>query len=93
MGITLAQKEVKMNTSKTPLIYYVCDRMACHPCNPDCKYTRNVAHAKNFIADSTIILTPRGNSMKKLAFFEGDAIPASALGIPVIGVSDDAGGR
>mgnify|MGYP000832808075 FL=1 len=29
-------------------IYYLCDRTACAKCDPDCKHTSNIAHAKNF---------------------------------------------
>ena len=31
-------------------IFYLCDRTACAPCDPDCKHTSNIAHAKNFTA-------------------------------------------
>lgn len=61
-----------MRTSKTPIIYYICDRTACCPCKPDCKYTCNVADAKNFIADESVVLTPRGHSVKKNCFFENE---------------------
>lgn len=29
-------------------IYYVCDRKKCAPCDPDCKHTSDITHAKNF---------------------------------------------
>ena len=28
--------------------YYLCDRKKCAPCNPDCKHTSDITHAKNF---------------------------------------------
>lgn len=28
--------------------YYLCDRKKCVPCNPDCKHTSDITHAKNF---------------------------------------------
>lgn len=38
---------------ETPPVFYVCDRKACKTCNPDCKYTSNIEHAKNFtLADA-----------------------------------------
>lgn len=31
------------------LVFYICDRKACDPCNnPDCKHTLDIKHAKNF---------------------------------------------
>lgn len=29
-------------------VFYVCDRTACAKCDPNCKHTSNIAHAKNF---------------------------------------------
>ena len=29
-------------------VLYICDRQKCERCNPDCKYTTNVSHAKKF---------------------------------------------
>ncbi len=33
---------------KAGLIYYICDRKACANCDPNCKHTNKIAHAKNF---------------------------------------------
>lgn len=29
-------------------ILYLCDRKACEHCSPECKYTADISHAKNF---------------------------------------------
>lgn len=34
-------------------IYYVCDRKKCAPCDPDCKHTSDITHAKNFTPADT----------------------------------------
>ena len=37
------------NPEKKTMVFYICDRKACNPCdNPDCKYTNKIEHAANF---------------------------------------------
>lgn len=30
------------------LVLYLCDKRACDRCNPECKYTEDIRHARNF---------------------------------------------
>lgn len=29
-------------------VFFICDRRACEKCNPDCNFTTDIQHAKNF---------------------------------------------
>lgn len=31
-----------------PSVLYICDRRRCQSCNPECSYTSDISHAKNF---------------------------------------------
>lgn len=35
-------------------ILFQCDRRACKKCYPDCNYTTDIKHAKNFVKDFDI---------------------------------------
>lgn len=41
-----------------PPKHYICDRMKCKNCVPQCKYTRDISHAKNY--DWEFELRPSG---------------------------------
>lgn len=37
------------------MVFYICDRKACNPCdNPECKHTNKVEHAKNFKSNAEL---------------------------------------
>ena len=37
------------------MVFYICDRKACNPCdNPECKHTTKIEHAKNFKSNSVL---------------------------------------
>lgn len=64
---------------ENPPVFYVCDRKACKTCNPDCKHTSNIEHAKNFtIADAY------GATVRIERIEEIPTLPASDAAQPVI---------
>lgn len=56
-----------------PKIFYVCDRLACERCDPECIYTSDIRHAENFelnndtiIERKTVDISDIGRELKKL---------------------------
>lgn len=48
-GDSHPNKEEKGKDPKdTPTILYKCDRRACEKCNPECEYTKDIRHARNY---------------------------------------------
>lgn len=81
-----------MRKSNKPIIYFICDRTACCPCNPDCKYTSNIAHAKNFRAESNNKTAKEQNAF---GFFENEnEYPIARLFVELSAdIPDKDGGR
>lgn len=49
------QCEHKNPNQHETMMFYICDRKACNPCNnPDCKYTPKIEHAKNFKSNAEL---------------------------------------
>lgn len=45
-------------------LFFVCDRLACKSCTPDCCHTSNITHAVNFHRISRPLLSIETNGKK-----------------------------